>query len=58
MSQEASDPGAVSQGAELLAGGDLAENPAEKSKAPVQSALESDADSSKRRQRKLCRPLL
>ena len=46
MGQEVSDPGAASQEIELLAAGDLAENPAESSKAPVQSALESDADSS------------
>ena len=49
MRQEASDTGAagaVSQEASMLAGGDFAENPAEVSKAPVQSALESDADSS------------
>ena len=30
----------------MLAGGELAENPAESSKAPVQSAFASDADSS------------
>ena len=46
MSQEASDPGAVFHETELLTAGDFAENPAESSKAPVQSALESDADSS------------
>ena len=46
MNQEASDPGAVYQETELLPGGDLAENPAESSKASVQSALESNADSS------------
>ena len=46
MDQEASDPGAASQETEFLAAGDLAENPAESSKAPVQSALESDGDSS------------
>ena len=46
MSQEASEPRAVSQDTELLAEGNLAENPAKTSQAPVQSALESDADSS------------
>ena len=46
MSQEANDPGAVSQETELPAGGDLTENPSENSKAPVQSDVKSDAGSS------------
>ena len=47
MSQEASDPGAVSQETELLAGGDLAEKSRRTCKGACAKRLESDADSSR-----------
>ena len=46
LSQEASDPGAVSQETELLVGGDVADKSRRKFKGACAKRLESDAESS------------